>query len=219
MAAIIQHRPDFPHPPWRLAGCALLRLQLMPLNLATVWVPSPLKVVPVLPGHTLGAFFLAQYRAGSTLQYHELIVAPAIARYGTWLGAWVSHIYVDSELSVAGGKEIWALPKQLAQFHWALESGKHRVEVSQGEQLLCCMQLEASKWNARLPLWAPVLSRDHERLLSFRAIGSSKVSCASADLHIPGHSPFAPLGFNSGRAWQLQELELNVTPPEFGRRF
>lgn len=190
----------------------------MPLSLARVWVPAPLKVVPVMPGHTLGAFYLAQYRAGSSLQYHELIVAPAIARHGACFGAWISHIYVDDEASVAGGQEIWALPKQLAQFRWSAEGDKQRVEVSQGEQLLCRMQLAASPSGLRLPLWAPVLSRSNEAVLSFRVGGSSKVSRASAQLHIPGQSPFAPLGFGGGRAWRLEALELNVQPPDRGRR-
>lgn len=68
------------------------------------------------PGWTFGGVYCAHYGAGSTLEYLELIVIPGLVRRGHRLGAWISHIYVDDAQSVAGGRSIWALPKELAEF-------------------------------------------------------------------------------------------------------
>ena len=52
---------------------------------------------------------LANY-TGGTLAYHELIVFS----HATTRGMVISHIYVDAEQSMHGGREIWGLPKELA---------------------------------------------------------------------------------------------------------
>ena len=57
-----------------------------------------------------GGAMLANY-AGGTLAYHELIVFRP--------GFVVSHIYVDSAESMRGGREIWKLPKELAEFTYS----------------------------------------------------------------------------------------------------
>ena len=53
---------------------------------------------------------LANYTSG-TLVYRELIVFS----HATARGMVVSHIYVDDEQSLSGGREIWGLPKELAR--------------------------------------------------------------------------------------------------------
>jgi acetoacetate decarboxylase len=70
-----------------------------------------------IPAHWGGAM-LANY-TGGTLAYHELIVF----RPG-WV---VSYISVDSEESLRGGREIWQLPKELAEFTYS----RSYVEVRQ----------------------------------------------------------------------------------------
>jgi acetoacetate decarboxylase len=63
----------------------------------------------LLPARWGGAL-LADYQGG-TLTYHELIVFRP--------GFVVEHIYVDSSASMRGGREIWKLPKELADFTWS----------------------------------------------------------------------------------------------------
>ncbi len=67
---------------------------------------------------TLGGVYLSYYGSGSALEYSELIIIGAIAGYQGKFGGWVTHIYVDNPDSVAGGREIWGLPKELAEFSW-----------------------------------------------------------------------------------------------------
>jgi hypothetical protein len=70
-----------------------------------------------------GGAMLANYEGG-TLAYHELIVFRP--------GLKVSHIYVDSPESMRGGREIWKLPKELAEFTYS----RSFVEVRQDGRTL-----------------------------------------------------------------------------------
>ncbi len=132
---------------------------LLALERAQAWCPAPLRVLPVVPGRTLALLYLARYGQGSTLCYHELIVACALARspaaggHPAASGFWISHIYVDDVRSQAGGRAIWGLPKALARFEWdaarseweapsrdSADPVSHTVRVFQGEQLLCALE-------------------------------------------------------------------------------
>ena len=86
-----------------------------------------------------GGILLADY-AGGTLAYHELIV---------FAGLVVSHIYVDSEQSMRGGREIWRLPKELAEFTWS----RSAVEVRQDGRVL--LRARVRRRRGRIPLLIP----------------------------------------------------------------
>lgn len=105
-----------PPPPWRLGGPAIVVPVLVPLARARAFVPRDVRVVPVAPGYTAGGLIAVTYERGSTLEYSELVVAAALVRAGRRWGGWISHIWVDSESSVNGGRSIWRLPKDLATF-------------------------------------------------------------------------------------------------------
>ena len=84
---------------------------------ARAFVPDGLELVSAA-GRTAGGVLLARYGDGATLGYDELIVFAGAVRAGGRRGMWVSHIYVDLPASVAGGRRIWGLPKELAEFGW-----------------------------------------------------------------------------------------------------
>ena len=92
---------------------------------------------------------LADYRAG-TLRYHELIVfSRATAR-----GMVVSHIYVDSEESLRGGRAVWGLPKELAEF----ELAPGTFAARQGGQVLLSARIRRRPGRMPLLIPAPVVS-------------------------------------------------------------
>jgi hypothetical protein len=71
-------------------------------------------VVPArVPNRQFGGVLLADYRSG-ILSYRELIVFSQATTHGMV----VSHIYVDSPESMRGGRAIWGLPKELAEFEY-----------------------------------------------------------------------------------------------------
>ena len=75
---------------------------------------------PDRPPGLYGAAFV-DYQDGSVLTYHELVVA-RLLRDGRIPRVRVTDIWVDSPESVAGGRSLWAFPKELA--HLPLRDGR-----------------------------------------------------------------------------------------------
>lgn len=186
---------SYPSAPWHLKGCAYVSLHLVDYNKARSHVPSYLDLVSVLPGYTVGGVYVSRYGAGSVLQYSELIVVPGLVKHRNTIGAWISHIYVDNPDSVAGGREIWGLPKEIAQFDW---HDRPSVVVKQSDRILCAMQVG---W--QLPLWhqsfAGQVFSQLQTLVQFQGKASFRSSIIGADLTIPATSPFASLALD--RPW------------------
>jgi acetoacetate decarboxylase len=191
----------YPPPPWALKGYGLQTLHLLHVEQVQAVLPPELKIVQVLPGLTVGMIYAAAYSSASTMPYNELIVMSAIASYQGTIGAWISHIYVDNPNSVQGGREIWGLPKEMAEFTWQMGKSPG-VTVSQGDRILCSL---TCKWylpalpGFQLPVGAPVLGQVNSRFLTFPGQGNLGLHLASIDVQIPPESPFAPL--NAGLPW------------------
>lgn len=95
----------FPSPPWNLQG--QLWLSLFPVRSGT----------PSRPAGLYGAMF-ADYTERGVLSYRELVVARLI-RDGGLPRVQVTDIWVDSPTARDGGRSLWAVPKELADFHVA----------------------------------------------------------------------------------------------------
>ncbi|MCW6053350.1 acetoacetate decarboxylase family protein [Lyngbya sp. CCAP 1446/10] len=192
----------YPPAPWNLQGYAVQTLQLIDVARVRPLVPSELEIVSVLPGKTLGGVYISSYGLGSVMEYNELIVVSAIANYAGKWGAWISHIYVDNPNSVAGGREIWGLPKELAQFSWeGNDSVKatplgYRVTVSQANRQLC--SLNYSKQSLALPVSfsGNVFSALSSNLLLFKGEFNSRIGLLRGELEIPEDSHFANLNLS-----------------------
>ncbi|MBD2460934.1 acetoacetate decarboxylase family protein [Oscillatoria sp. FACHB-1407] len=205
---------SYPSAPWSLRGYAYQTVQLIRNDQARLLIPDQFEIVSVIPNHTLGGIYLSSYINGSSLEYSELIVVSGLVSYAGKTGIWVSHIYVDNPDSVAGGREIWGLPKELAQFTW--EQGQRRYcKVQQGDRLLYTFR---SDW--QLPLWrqpiaGQALSTLVDQVLLFDAKASANFAVVGAELHVPSTSPFASLGLTS--PWLVvaaESLDLTVRAPQ-----
>ncbi|NES98277.1 MAG: acetoacetate decarboxylase family protein [Desertifilum sp. SIO1I2] len=181
----------YPPSPWTLRGFGLQTVHLVDLDRVRSLIPHQLEIVSLFPGKTLGGIYLARYERGSTLEYNELIAVAAIVRSGWRWGGWISHIYVDNPDSVAGGREIWHLPKELAQFHW---EGMNHVTVRQEGQILCSLQSSAVSFSLPLSANLPVLSCANSSLFLFHGEFQGKTGWVDAGLSIPRESPLAALG-------------------------
>ncbi|PSB53549.1 acetoacetate decarboxylase [filamentous cyanobacterium Phorm 6] len=189
----------YPPAPWNLQGYAVQTLQLIDVARVRPLVPSELEIVSVLPGKTLGGVYISSYGLGSVMEYNELIVVSAIANYAGKWGAWISHIYVDNPNSVAGGREIWGLPKELAQFSWegndavkATPLG-YRVTVSQANRQLCSLNYSKQTLALPLSLSGNVFSADSSNLLLFKGEFKSRIGLIKGEVEIPEDSHFASL--------------------------
>lgn len=95
----------YPAAPWQMVGS--LWLSVFRLKDA---------VDDLRPAGIYGAAFVS-YEEGSPLTYSELLVARALpASEGKGRKVSITDIWVDSPASVAGGRELWAIPKGLCDF-------------------------------------------------------------------------------------------------------
>jgi len=125
-----------PHPyppaPWNMVG------QLW-MSLFRLSAPAGPPQHPLRSPGVYGVAFVS-YEPGSPLTYSELLVARPIRsdRHGRRVS--ITDIWVDSPASVVGGRELWAIPKQLCDFdhesvrrgpltstEWATSFGRHPI--------------------------------------------------------------------------------------------
>lgn len=203
----------YPKAPWALQGYAIQSLHLVDVDRARRFIPSELEIVSVWPGKTLGVVYVSSYKSGSVLEYNELIIAPAFVNYSGKFGGWVSHIYVDNPDSVAGGQEIWGLPKEIAHFTW-VRGDRSNVTVRQGERQLCSLSYSQPSFGLPLPLGGKALSTLGSDLLLFNSKFESRLGLISSELEVTPDSPFASL--NLGQHWlsvYCDDMRLVVDAP------
>lgn len=103
-------RVTYPPEPWLLHGSACLSVWLAD---AAKLPPLPVRPVTVRGRVLVGTVFAAYRPPG--LAYHELAAA-VLVRRGRRFGVSVARIWVDSQVSLAGGRELWGIPKESATF-------------------------------------------------------------------------------------------------------
>jgi acetoacetate decarboxylase len=189
---------SYPPPPWRLQGYALQTVQLIDVKTVRPLIPTEFDIISVFPGKTLGGVYLSHYGSGSVLEYSELIVVAGLVSYSGKIGGWISNIYVDNPDSVAGGREIWGLPKELANFTWERDisvdsKSEKRVIVRQGEKTLCSLSYNQPKFGLKLPFSGDVFSSLPDSILLFKGELESRVGLVASKLQVPVESPFVSM--------------------------
>lgn len=205
---------SYPAAPWHLYGTALQSLHAIDVEQAKQFVPLDFDIVSVFPGKTVGSVYLSVYEPHSTLQYHELIVVPALVRYRGKIGAWISHIYVDNPLSVEGGRNIWGLPKQMADFAW----DARQVTVSKDNNLLCRVDRSSIEvplsFGQKIKVSADVFGGLERDILAFQGNLEGQPSWSPFRLNVPAQSPFAAIELGDPLfTVQFDGLHLKANPP------
>ncbi|MEV4704224.1 acetoacetate decarboxylase [Actinoplanes sp. NPDC049316] len=97
-----------PPSPWNLRGRLYLSVFALP---AAALPPLPAGIRPLtVAGRVLLGAAWVRYEPGGTLHYRELLTAVLLRD----LRVSIVDIWVDSEASRDGGRELWAIPKDLA---------------------------------------------------------------------------------------------------------
>lgn len=201
----------YPQTPWQLQGHAIQTLHLVDIDRVRSLIPNELNIISVWPGKTLASVYLSDYQSGSVLEYRELIVASALVSYQGKIGSWISHIYVDHPDSVAGGREIWGLPKELAKFTW----NENSVTVHQENLLLCSLKYQQPSWLWRQRFGTSGFSVMGGDLLNFPVEFESSWGLLGCQLDISSESPFG--GINLVQPFltvRSEDLRLKVSAPE-----
>ncbi|WP_254566592.1 acetoacetate decarboxylase family protein [Oscillatoria sp. HE19RPO] len=204
----------YPCAPWTLKGRAVQTLHPIDTRRVRSLVPSDLAIVEIFPGKTVGGVYCAKYGSGSTLLYNELIVVSGLVRHRMQFGAWISHIYVDHPDSVAGGREIWGLPKELAEFTWEKDD-RDRVMVRQGDRLLCSLDFSLKTFRFPIPFAFPSFSTLGSNLLLFPGELTSHIGLVDSRLVVPPESPFSMLNLsNPWLTFSCEDLRLVAGAPK-----
>jgi hypothetical protein len=106
----------YPPEPWYLGGALNVSLFLVPRGALPAGFELPNGRRPLrLGSRVLVGLAAVRYLPGGALDYDELLVSvPSLGRGG--LRVTIPQIWVDSPASVRGGRELWGIPKQLAEF-------------------------------------------------------------------------------------------------------
>ena len=196
----------YPPSPWDLTGHSYAGVWLLPKRLAPPPHSASTKAITIF-GRTIvvAAFFV--YEEPSPLTYDE-IMSTVLVRDGWKLRVSITHIWVNSEASLAGGRELWAIPKDLADFDVA----PHSSYAAQGIGSLSVQRVR------RLPFRAPAAfssAQDRDgNLLVTPVSGRVRLGLAKARWSFAAEGP---IGFLAGR----KPLLTLVTKPFhliFGRR-
>jgi hypothetical protein len=104
----------YPAQPWDLHGHAYVGAWLVPRDRMPAPHSPATRPVTLFGRGIVGAAFFV-YEEPSPLTYHE-IMATVLVRQGWRLRVSITHIWVDSPASRDGGRDLWAIPKDLAVF-------------------------------------------------------------------------------------------------------
>jgi hypothetical protein len=168
MADIPPHA-DYPPAPWHSCGqlwCGL--------TTTTHRLRSPL---PTLLGARTLAVLVVRYQGG-TLRYDEFVLA-SFVHSGRHIGLWVYDIWVDSEASMRAGRQIWGLPKRMAEFAWA----GNQVCIADTAGPLAALSLRPrARWGVTLPIRFGGFGHLDSTLLLANATARGRIRPASIDV-------------------------------------
>ena len=187
-------------------GHAYVGVWLLPRDLAPDPHSPSTKPVRIF-GRALvcAAFFV--YEEPSPLTYDE-IMATVLVREGWRPRVSITHIWVNSQASRDCGRELWAIPKDLADF----EVARHSSYAAQGIGSLVVSRVRRLPW--RLPLGFRTAQDQAGTLLVSPVTGRIRLGLATARWSLAGDGP---LGFLNGHK-PLLTLACQPFHLIFGRR-
>ncbi len=214
---------DFPPAPWVLRGQMYFSVWMVPAERLQVRVDPAFELLTVAGRACVAACFV-DYQEGSVLTYGELFGAVSVKPRGSHrYGMTATHMWVDSEPSLRGGRALWGMPKELARFEL-----DHRPPGGafagacwdpEGRELarVRFQSLAALPRSVRIPFLLPNLQVLHGRVHAPKApqalIRFSPRVLRGADWSIPADSPLASLGIAGARPWvscQVRDFEWNL---------
>jgi hypothetical protein len=214
---------DYPPAPWVLRGQMYFSVWWVPLERVQVRLHPAFELLSPAGRVCVAACFV-DYQEGSVLTYGELFGAVSVKVRGTRRhGLTVTHMWVDSERSLHGGRALWGMPKELARFE--LDHAP-----PEGTFAGACWdprggELARARFKAlpgllprfvRLPLELPNLQVLQGKAHAPRGPIRFSPQLLRADWSIPAQSPLASLGIAGARPWvsaQVRDFEWTLFAP------
>ena len=177
----------YPAEPWDLHGHAYVGIWLLPRGLAPEPSAPATRTVTIFGRAIVCAAFFV-YEEPSPLTYDE-IMATVLVREGWRPRVSITHIWVNSVASRDGGRQLWAIPKELADF----EVAQHSSYAAQGIGSLAIRRVRRLPW--RVPLGFRIAQDQSGTLLVSPVTGRIRFGLAAARWSLAGDGP---LGFLNG---------------------
>jgi acetoacetate decarboxylase len=204
----------YPPAPWQLRGWGVATVQTVDVRAARRFVPRDCPIVAVAPGRTLGGLLFVSYESGSTLIYRELTIAAALVRVGRRIAFYLPRLYVDSAASLAGGRAIWGVPKEMADFDVATSEGQRTIVVRSGGDDVCRIAAAVPRGGLRLTIPMPAFGTRADSLLFFAGRLAARFALIRAAVELPSDGEFATLALDHPRfAVSIDEFVLRVPVP------
>ncbi|MBA3462742.1 MAG: acetoacetate decarboxylase family protein [Deltaproteobacteria bacterium] len=166
-----------------------------------------------IAGRAVGFLALIEYVPPSPIVYAELAWMPCMVSARGARGYYIAKMYVDSRDSLEGGRELWAIPKQLAEF--SIGEGAATVDTEDGAHL----ELALHRRGPALSLTAGASTLQSLGLEAVRFRGSGKAQTASGGLTVTAASGMDGwLGWPGARRLPalgaaLTRFEITMHPP------
>lgn len=183
--------PTYPAAPWHMHG---------QLWMSLVRVPEP--VDDLRPAGTYG-IAVVDYQQPSPLTYGELLVGRVVK--SPVKGVTITDIWVDSPASVAGGRAIWAIPKDLCSFTGTssrkgpLTRSTWQMALPDGTEIARARFSDLSRLAPRTPFkgvtWQPGIAETDFEDRSSPLRGSARALAARGHWDV---NPHGPLGWLAG---------------------
>lgn len=182
----------YPPSPWTLKPTAYVSLWRIPAKHWSIAQANGLGAglrALTLFGSLFACSGFVQYGPGGDLQYRELFLA-VLARAGRHIGASLPLIWVDCDASLEGGRELWAIPKQLGSLH-----SEHRTLSAGADGLpIASMSFELGRHLfRRFSIRTTVLQPRGSALVRTPLHVSAEVEHIRAQWYIPENSPLSVL--------------------------
>ena len=212
---------DFPPAPWHLRGQMYFSVWMVPAARVQVRLDPAFELL-TFAGRACAAACFVDYQEGSVLTYGELFGAVSVkARDSGHRGLTVTHMWVDSERSMRGGRALWGMPKEMARFELVHPPPGAGIFAGAGWEArggeLARVRFKALGGlprGTRIPLNLPDLQVLHGRVHAPRgAIRFSPRLLRGAEWSIPPESPLASLGIVGASPWmsgQVRDFEWNL---------
>ncbi|MEV7694047.1 acetoacetate decarboxylase family protein [Microbacterium sp. NPDC089189] len=207
---------DHPYPPepWYLGGSLLVSVFLVPPTALPPTFALPAGRRPVTVGGRISVGVAAvRYVPGGVLQYDELLVAvPSLGRGG--IRVTIPQIWVDSDTSRRGGRELWGIPKELADFDRAGDAPRVTASMSIDDRPVA--RVTARRGRPLLPGMRQIALPILQDLDGRTTLSHNRVIGRISGLRTAWRfAPDGPLGYLAGRR-PLLNVELHDASIIFG---
>ncbi|MBV1852657.1 acetoacetate decarboxylase family protein [Catellatospora tritici] len=199
----------YPPQPWSLRGQLYVSVWAVPV---ADLPPIPPEVTAAVRLVRLGRYALVgtawvDYQPGGDMAYRELLGAVLMRAGFSRPRVTITHIWVDSVDSRDGGRELWGIPKDLADFEL---SDTDAAAVTAG-QPIATATIRRSRLALRLPIGFRVTQALNGRALTTPVRARARCGPARLNWQIASDGP---LGFLSGR-----RPLLSLAAADFDMRF